>query len=142
MKNRSIPTLGYPSRTAAVLDLRAKGLSTAEIARRIGIDSAVVSALELTTRRWRGRQTRPAESRAIVFPAEVLDRARPHAARRGISANELVRRLVVHAIDEDMVDAVLDDAHDLPPSASPLPAAGPRNEGPRTSSPQANRGEA
>lgn len=41
----AIPCLGYPSRTAAVLALRGQGLSTREIAVRIGIEVKTVAAL-------------------------------------------------------------------------------------------------
>lgn len=44
--------LGYPSRTAAILAMRANGMATGEIARRIGIPTKTVSALEASL--WRG----------------------------------------------------------------------------------------
>lgn len=101
------PTLGYPSRTAAVMALRKKGMTDAAIAERMGIDINAVSALAASGRRAK----RPAEvqGKTVVFPIDILDRLRPHADRRGISCNELARRLIETAIDEGMIDAVLDD---------------------------------
>ncbi len=55
------PTLGYPSRTAAVLGLRDQSLTDQKIARRIGITTACVSALECSALRST-RKPRPAET--------------------------------------------------------------------------------
>lgn len=101
------PTLGYRSRTAAVIALRGQGLSDRQIADRIGITHAAVSALAASGK----RSTRPAEAngRTIVFPADILDRLAPHAEVRGISCNELARRIVDIAAEEGMIDAILDD---------------------------------
>ena len=57
------------------------------------------------------RAGRPAEhhGRTVLFPVDILERLRPHAALRGISPNETARRLVEAALDDDLVDAVLDD---------------------------------
>ncbi len=102
------PALGYPSRTAAVLELRGQGIDDAEIARRIGIRRETVEALACSAA---GRRRRPCEAngRTVVFPIDVLDALGPHAAARGISPNELARRLVETAIDDNLIDAVLDD---------------------------------
>jgi transcriptional regulator len=101
------PTLGYPSRTAAVLDLRRQGLRDTEIAARIDIPVQTVAALGASAK----RRARPAEThgRTVVIPTDILDRLAPHATTRGISTNELVRRLVETALDEGLIDAVLDD---------------------------------
>lgn len=107
---RATPTLGYPSRTAAVVALRRAGRSTGEIAAAIGIPQKSVAALEVSASRARAR--RPAEmlGRTVAFPSDVLDGLAAHAARRGIHANALARLIVATVVDEDMVDAVLDDA--------------------------------
>jgi hypothetical protein len=104
------PTLGYPSRTDAVLALQGDGLCDREIARRIGIEISTVAALAHSAGR---RRRRPSEEygRTVVFPTDVLDALKPHAAGRGISANELARRIVCTAVDEEMIDAILDDRH-------------------------------
>lgn len=106
------PTLGYPTRTAAVHALRGQGLSTRQIADAIGIKVATVSALECGSGRARAiRPTRPSEQlgRTVVVPIDVLDALGPHAARRGIHPNNLARLILSTVVDEDMIDAVLDD---------------------------------
>jgi len=47
--------------------------------------------------------------RTIVFPVDILDALRPHAAKRGMHVNSLARRIVETVVDEKMVDALLDD---------------------------------
>lgn len=110
------PCLGFPSRTAAIHALREQGLTTRIIADRIGIPVSTVSALELGSGRARAiRPDRPSEQlgRTVVIPVDVLDALGPHAARRCISTNHLVRLIVSTVTDEGMIDAVLDDAEDL-----------------------------
>lgn len=104
-------TLGYSSRTEAVLALRASGLSTRQIAERIGIPENTVTALEHSSGRAKKRPTRPSEEngRTILFPCRVLDRLGPHAAKRGIHPNHLARLLVEVAVDEGLIDSILDD---------------------------------
>ncbi len=108
MRRASIPTLGHPSRTAAVVALKAEGYSTRTIADQIGVSTATVAALLCSERK---RKHRPSEDglRTVTFPVDVLEALRPHAARRGVHANELARRLVEAAVDADLIDAVLDD---------------------------------
>ncbi len=108
---RKIPTLGYPSRTEAVMGLRDQGLNTRQIADRIGINVTTVSALECSATRSAERQRRPSEAygRTVVFPVDVLHVLRPHAARRGITVNQLARDIVSAVVDDDLVTAVLDD---------------------------------
>lgn len=96
------PTLGYRSRTEAVLALRDQGLTTGEIAKKIGIPDARVGALEAAARR-RGAGS------SIRFARDELAPLKPDAAARGIAVEDLVRRLVTTIGREKMVDAVLDD---------------------------------
>lgn len=105
------PTLGYSSRTDAVLALRATGISTRQIAEKIGIPENTVTALEHSAGRARLRPKRPAEEngRTILFPRIILDRLGPHAARRGIHPNSLARMIVEIAVDEGLIDSILDD---------------------------------
>lgn len=102
------PILGYPSHSAAVVALRSSGLSTAAIAAQLGIAHASVTAFEHSAGR---RRARPSEAlgRTVLFPTDVLDRLAPHAARRGMHPNCLARLIVETVVDEDMIDAVLDD---------------------------------
>lgn len=103
-------TLGYSSRTDAVLALRAQRLTTAQIASRIGIAQKTVTALEHSAGRSR-RTPRSSEElcRTVLFPIDVLDSLGPHAARRGMHPNALARLLVEQVVDAKLVDAVLDD---------------------------------
>ena len=114
------PTLGYPTRTAAVQALRAQGLSSGAIARKIGIEVKTVTALEASARRGAGGETgdyRGARSTSrqhtVAIDNDVLRALRPHAARRQISVNALVRQLLAILADDDLVDALLDDADEV-----------------------------
>lgn len=105
------PTLGYASRTEAVLALRESGHSTRQIAKRIGIPEQTVTALEHSSGRAKIRPRRPTEvnGRAILFPRDILDRLGPHAAKRCIHPNSLARMIVEIAVDECLIDSILDD---------------------------------
>lgn len=108
------PTLGYPSRTAAIEALRAKGLGTHQIAYRIGISPKDVAALEASkqrTRKQRGHycaRPRP-DNASIAIDPELRMALRPHAIARDLSVTALARRIIETVAHEDMVDAVLDD---------------------------------
>lgn len=108
------PALGYPSRTAAVLGLRQRGLSTTQIANALGIENKTVSALELGSSKPR-REPAPSTmlGRTVIIPTDALDALGPHAARRCISVNSLARLIVSTVVDDNMIDAVLDDAEGL-----------------------------
>jgi hypothetical protein len=101
------PTLGYPSRTEAVLALRKERLSTAAIAQRVGIEPKIVTALEASGKR--SRELASDGYRTVLFPPDLLRRLRPFAVRRDVSVNELARRIIEAAVDDGIVDAVLDD---------------------------------
>lgn len=109
-----IPTLGYASRTDAVYALRRQGRSVREIAEMLGIEVKTVYALAASGhgRAGRGqRKVRPCEGglRTVTVPVDVLARLAPHATRRGITANELIRRMLDAIVDDDLVDGILDD---------------------------------
>lgn len=104
------PTLGYPSRTAAVLALREEGLDTRSIAGRIGIGMKDVAALESSAAR---SAAIGGTCRTVLFPVDLLADLVPHAERRGITANCLARRIIETVIDDGMVDSVLDDADEV-----------------------------
>lgn len=95
------PTLGYHSRTAAVVALRRQGLSSAEIAERIGITPKIVMDLETSAARRKGG--------SVALDARDFERLAPYAARRGIGAAKLAQRIIRAVLDDRMVDAVLDD---------------------------------
>lgn len=119
-----IPTLGYPSRMAAAVALRERGLSTLRIIRALGIDSAQLCALEHAAARVAARRAmlkraatapapalapEPMPGRAVLFPPAALQALAPHAKARGVTPNEVARRIVEAAVDGDMVTAILDD---------------------------------
>jgi hypothetical protein len=49
------------------------------------------------------------DARTIIFSTEVLVRLGPHARKRNTSVNALIRRLIDDILDDNLVDAVLDD---------------------------------
>ena len=69
------------------------------------------SAIRSGARTEARRARRPAETqgRTVLFPNDVLDGLTPHADLRRITVNELVRRIVETALDDGMIDAILDD---------------------------------
>ncbi|SMF82924.1 hypothetical protein SAMN06265365_14819 [Tistlia consotensis] len=109
-------TLGYPSRTDAVLALRRQGLTTREIAQRIGVEPSTVSALEhsATRRRVADDQRAERQGRAVLMPVELWPRLEREAARRHLSPNTLARRIVQVVIEDDLVGAVADDGEGNP----------------------------
>lgn len=56
---------------------------------------------------WRSRG-----ARTVVFPLDMLERLAPHAIRRGVSVNVLIRELVHQILDDALIDAVMDDGVD------------------------------
>jgi hypothetical protein len=97
-----------------VIGLRGRGFSTRQIADAIGIGENTVTALEVSAGRSR-RASAAGEvvGRAALLPSVLLDRLGPHAARRGITVLELLRRILKAVIDGKLVDAVLDDADEV-----------------------------
>jgi hypothetical protein len=103
------PCLGFPSRTAAVLALRKRGVPTEIIAARVGITTNQVLALESSSARY---EKRPAPNvvatdSAMLLPPWLLQALTPHANRRGTKRAMLAFAIIV--IADGMVDAVLDD---------------------------------
>ena len=104
------PCLGYASRTAAIIAYRRAGASTGEIAALIGISTNTVTALEASAARSPKRAAlNEHPGRAVLLPVEMFDKLSPHAAKRGRSVTHLVRVILRTLVDENMIDAVLDD---------------------------------
>lgn len=105
------PTLGYPSRTAAVIALRAQGLTQQAIATRIGISIKSVYALESSARATRtgGPRLSGETAKSIQVARGTLQRLAPHARARGISRDALAAQIVDVVATANLVDAVLDD---------------------------------
>lgn len=109
-----IPTLGFPSRTAAAMALEKAGLSRDEIAARIGVDKFAVANL-ISYGKRAPRRSRPSEkaARTVAVPTDILDALIPAAERRAVSVNQLVRDLLSVIADEtSLVDAIMDDEDD------------------------------
>jgi hypothetical protein len=108
-------TLGYPSRTDAVLALRAMGLKPAVVAQRLGIPVKTVAALEASGRR-RGQGSGVGSSRprsAIEITADIREQLRSHARRRDTTVELLAASILQTVAFAGLVDAVLDDAEEL-----------------------------
>lgn len=110
-----VPALGYPSRTAAALALRAGGVTDAEIALRLGISTHAVTGLISSAAR-RGKhdgdidRSRPGDAiRPVDLPSDLVQSMRRHAARRDTTVDNLIRQILSAVIHDDLVDAVLDD---------------------------------
>lgn len=104
-----IPCLGYPTRSAAALALRKQGLSNAEIAARIGITAKQASCF--VYRATHKRSGRPYDRRTynVRISRDVIEDLAPHAEKRGLHPHALARLLVATVVDDEMIDAVLDD---------------------------------
>ncbi len=104
------PCLGYPSRTDAVLALRAKGLTNNQIALKTGISVSSVAAL-ISGKKYK----RPADlyQKTVRVDNDVLEALRPFAADRGIGVNQLCRNLLAAIADDELADAILDDALEI-----------------------------
>lgn len=106
------PSLGYPSRTAAVIALRQQGCTTREIAERVGIEPKTVTALECSA--WPRRAT-TGQSGTVYshdfgsVPLNIRQMLRPHAAKRGMTTDRLMREIIEAVVIGKLVDAVLDD---------------------------------
>jgi intergrase/recombinase len=119
---KGIPTLGYESRTEAVVAMRAQRLSRRAIAAMLETNIPNVKTLEaygrkrdslLDQRRKQRRNNldkrRRDSTTRITVNASVARRFRRHATARGITIEELARRLLETIAADNMVDSVLDD---------------------------------
>ncbi len=100
------PTLGYPTRTDAVIALRKLNMTDVQIAEQLGIHPNTVSALIHSHKRKRQADEL---QRTVRVDIDAIEQLRPAAEARGIQPNELIRRLVATIADEGLTDAILDD---------------------------------
>lgn len=104
-------TLGYSSRTAAVLALRQAGMTTREIANRIGIEVKTVAALECSASRTHRHGVRNVATGVIgAIPLNVRQMLRPHAARRALTVDQLVREIIATVAQGNLVAEEWSDA--------------------------------
>ena len=100
---KPIPTLGYPSRTAAVAALAKQGKSMPEIADLVGITVKQAQNLYYDANKWRYERVK------VHLRRDILDELSPHARKRGINSHELAERILKVIQDDNLVDAILDD---------------------------------
>lgn len=99
------PTLGYPSRKAAIEAHYDKGMRPVEIARLLGVSqsyiASVLSEIGATKRNLPD---------SVTVSTIHLNALRDQAVKRGLNPKQLCQRLIqVIAEDASLVDAVLDD---------------------------------
>lgn len=99
------PTLGYPSRTAAILALRDQGLSPRKVADAIGEPLGVVQVHERSGRRAQHRR----KGTLFVLSPEQHGHLLPAAHARGVTVTDLLGQIVAAIAADGLVDAVLDD---------------------------------
>lgn len=95
------PVLGYPSLTAAILGLRKRDWCAERIGNVLGITAPQVRLLE--------KAAAKAQKRRADMLGEYRQKLAPHAIVRGVSVDDLVRRLLDVIVIDGLVDAVLDD---------------------------------
>jgi DNA-binding transcriptional regulator LsrR (DeoR family) len=98
----TIPTLGYPSRLAAVLALKAQGMRNFEIAATLGVSRNVVGAFV-----HYGLKSDPDTVR-IAIPGDIVRSLRVHAKARGVTVADLARAILEAGCDGCVV-ALLGD---------------------------------
>jgi cyanate lyase len=101
-----LPTIGYATRTEAVVALRKAGLSTPEIMEKIGADKPnSVYILERQNRRK--KDTTKKVRLALVLHEDTLISLNPHAERRDITVNDLCQRLIETIVSANMTYEIL-----------------------------------
>lgn len=99
----------WPSRRAAVSEMRARGYTPAEAFARLkahGLERRHVDSIYSWLNRRDGL-VRPC--RKVLVPVDVIDRLRAEATIRGEDTYGLVARILTAVVEDDLVDAVLDD---------------------------------
>jgi hypothetical protein len=107
------PVLGYPSRTEAAMALKAQGLGYPEIAARIGTTARNVPRLLSAGRLTRKRRPEDEAYFQVFVPMAVIDALSIPAKRRGMLPPALARAIIEAVVEDRLVDAVMDDAHEL-----------------------------
>jgi hypothetical protein len=105
----SKPTLGYASRTEAILALKAQGVRTKDIGPMLGIKRGTVSTLYSLSRNDYAHREGKAPTGRVYVERWILDALRPNAKARGIHSNWLAARLLKVIVESGLIDAVLDD---------------------------------
>lgn len=100
---RCVPTLGYPTRTAAVLALRAQGKSNQDIARAAGISTNHVAQIYSMSVR---------QTTLVRVSRGTLERLRPLADKRRVAVEVLAQQIIETVAAENLAEAVLDDGQE------------------------------
>lgn len=98
-----VPTLGYPTRVAAVIALDKQGLPAQDIADQIGMTKERVTRIL-----WESSDN-PGRRANMVVQHGVLVALTPHANRRRMTSRTLASRILRTVVESGLVDAVLDD---------------------------------
>ncbi|SFZ85979.1 Sigma-70, region 4 [Devosia enhydra] len=100
----------YPSKTAAVVALRTSGLGNAETAARLGITPSAASLYYHKARKRGYRRIRPgADAVHVLIPRATIADLVPAARARKMAPHDIIRLLIVTALESELVDAILDD---------------------------------
>jgi hypothetical protein len=99
--NRPLFTEATIGRIQAMQD---NGLSNREIGTTEGSLAARASQLGLSR-----RNPQHAACMRVSFPSQTFTECAPHAARRNLSASDLIRLLVERIMQDNLFEAVLDD---------------------------------
>lgn len=99
------PTLGYPSKSAAIVALQEQGWKLREIADRIGMTERQASSLAT---RYRQRLAARKARHSIELDGPLHADLRREASRLGTSVETLTARLLYHLVRDKLVDAILD----------------------------------
>lgn len=97
------PCLGYSSKTAAVIALRAEGLTWTQVGARVGMTGRQASSLAFKYNQRNQKTIRTIELTSLIHTD--LER---EAHRRGLQANELAHKLLYHVVVDKLYSAVLD----------------------------------
>ena len=108
------------SMTRRIIQLGEEGLSPADIQRELRTANirTIYSALSYARRRgadiprYSGRKKAPTVEitpDAVAFPPSVLADMKPAADARGITVEQLARKLIANVVEDGLIDAVLDD---------------------------------
>jgi len=114
---RGIPTLGFETRTEAVVALRGEGKSREEVARELKTTANNVKNLEAyaakTPAVLKARRKQQQDRRRITISDPTVDTLERHALARSITFQELARRLLDAIARDGLVDNVLDDGDEI-----------------------------
>jgi len=103
------PVMGYPSQTAAIRALKAKGMQCGEIAQLLGMKPKDVTSAAIIATKHRTKSFSYDKPQQVYLGIQTIAALKPHADARGIMPTKLVQMLIDIVVRDGMVDAVLDD---------------------------------